>query len=88
VGTRAHQIQQALQQCMEEVAAQTGAELADMSPNTALHESGLDALGLAMVIAKLDEKLGCSPFRDGSAEGLPCTLAELVQLYQHADDSY
>lgn len=73
---------------MEEVAAQTGAELADFTPNTALHESGLDSLGLAMVIARLDERLGCSPFRDGTADGLPGTLAELIQLYRHADESY
>jgi len=87
VSTRSYQIEQVLFKCMEEVAAQTGNDLvADLNPTTNLQESGLDGLGLAMVVGRMDEALGYSPFRDGSCGELPHTLAELVSLYRHADD--
>lgn len=87
VTTREHHIEHTLLKCMEEVAAQTGSDLvADLNRHTALHESGLDSLGLAMVLARLDERLGYSPFREGIETQIPGTLSELILLYRHADD--
>lgn len=74
---------------MEEVAAQTGTELAaDLKAHSALVESGLDSLAMAMVIARMDERLECRPFRDASLEGMPATLAELVLAYKRMDENY
>lgn len=87
MSTRTYQIEQVLVKCMEEVAAQTGNDLvADLNPHTSFQESGLDSLGVAMVVARMDEHLGCSPFRDGSCTEPPHTIAELINLYRHADD--
>ncbi|HLV47955.1 MAG TPA: phosphopantetheine-binding protein, partial [Aliidiomarina sp.] len=78
-----------LLKCMEEVAAQTGTELAaDLAPHSTLVESGLDSLAMAMVIAKMDERLGSRPFSDASLEGMPGTLAELVLAYKRMDDIF
>lgn len=87
--TREAQIERELFKCMEEVAAQTGTELAaEIKPHTALVESGLDSLAMAMVIARMDERLGSRPFQGESLEGMPGTLAELVLAYKRMDEVY
>lgn len=86
--TRERQIERELLKCMEEVAAQTGTVLAaDLNPHAALVESGLDSLAMAMVVAKMDERLGYRGLSGYSLEGMPATLAELVFIYKRAAEA-
>lgn len=82
---QAQQIKIELLKCMEEVAAQTGSELAtDLNAHSTLIESGLDSLAMALVIAKMDERIGVRPFQSPALEGMPVTLNELVFAYHQS----
>ncbi|HUZ33176.1 MAG TPA: acyl carrier protein [Xanthobacteraceae bacterium] len=70
---------------MGEVAAQNGKALPPLTDdNIALAHTGLDSLCLAVLVARLEDRLGVDPF--GSAEGgdFPVTLADFVRLYEKA----
>lgn len=55
--------------------------------NDGLHlvECGLDSLGLAVVVARLEEQLGLDPFRDSPDWTFPVTLGDFIALYQNAE---
>lgn len=60
-------------------------ELAD---DTVLLETGLDSLGFAIFVARLDEELGFDPFSAADEAYYPQTFGEFVAFYQkHAGDS-
>jgi acyl carrier protein len=56
-------------------------------PTQELHDelhlaaSGLDSLGLAVVVARLEDKLGVDPFSSSVDSRFPVTLGDLVELY-------
>lgn len=68
---------------MREVADMRGAELAaDLVFDTVLLESGMDSLGFAIVVARLEETLGYDPFVIMEVPVYPRTLGEFVGIYQ------
>lgn len=68
---------------MDEVAAETGREeLGVIEGNTVLSDSGLDSLGFAILVARLEQKTGYDPFSRLPAEQFPHTFSELVAVYQ------
>jgi hypothetical protein len=68
---------------MKEVAEISGLNLvADMNELTVLLESGLDSLGFAILVARLEEDLGYDPFIMMDEPIYPRTLGELVAIYQ------
>jgi len=62
-----------------EVAALQKKRLAPLSDDLPLLESGLDSLGFAILVARLEDKLGTDPFASG--EAFPATLGELIAFY-------
>ncbi len=54
-------------------------ELAD---DTVLLESGLDSLGFAIFVARLDEELGFDPFTAADEAYYPQTFGEFVAFYE------
>jgi len=59
--------------------------LAPLSDDLLLLESGLDSLCIALLVANLEDELGIDPFDTGDEMTMPLTLADLVRLYeQHA----
>lgn len=49
---------------------------------TMLLESGLDSLGFAILVARLEEDLGYDPFTLMEEPVYPRTLGEFVDIYQ------
>lgn len=54
----------------------------ELNDDTILLESGLDSLGFAILVAKLDEKLGYDPFALMEEPVYPTTFIEFVNIYE------
>ena len=67
----------------EEVAKQQEKTLAPLSDELVLLDSGLDSLCLAIVVARLEDKLGIDPFTADDAE-FPVTLGDFIRVYEDA----
>ena len=67
----------------EEVAKQQEKTLAPLSDELVLLDSGLDSLCLAIVVARLEDKLGLDPFTADDAE-FPVTLGDFIRVYEDA----
>ncbi|WP_126768405.1 acyl carrier protein [Aliidiomarina iranensis] len=80
---RDYQLEALIRDVMDEVAAETGREeLGVIEQNTVLSESGLDSLGFAVVVARLEERLGYDPFSRLPKDQFPHTFSELVSTYR------
>lgn len=55
--------------------------VADLSESTVLLESGLDSLGFAVLVTRLEEELGYDPFVLMEEPVYPRTLGDLVAIY-------
>ena len=62
------------------VAREQQRQLAALSDDLKLLESGLDSLSFALIVARLEETLGYDPFE--SAENFPVTFGDFVRLYE------
>lgn len=68
---------------MQEIAAESDIELnSAIDSETVLLESGLDSLGFAILIARLEEELGYDPFTLMDEPVYPQTFGQLVDIYQ------
>ena len=68
----------------KQVAQEHGNSLAPLVDNLALVGSGLDSLGFAVVVARLEDRLGVDPFNDSEGALFPVTFGEFVQCYENA----
>jgi len=67
---------------IQEVANMRGTEVVDLSDETILLESGLDSLGFAILVAKLEEDLGYDPFVLMDLPVYPRTFNDFIEVYQ------
>lgn len=67
---------------MEEIAKEFGSDLNELRDDTVLLSSGLSSLGFAVLVVRLEEKLGYDPFLLDSEAIYPNTFIELVEYYQ------
>ena len=68
---------------MASIAQEYGQHLhPDLDEHTPLLQSGLDFLGFAILIARLEEALGYDPFTSMSEPVYPQTLGELTAIYE------
>jgi acyl carrier protein len=65
-----------------EVADIRGLKIISLSDDVVLLESGLDSLGFAILVAKLEEDLGYDPFALNDDPVYPRTFEEFVYFYQ------
>jgi acyl carrier protein len=69
--------------CMQEIATLTDCQLVSpLQDSTVLLESGLDSLGFAMLVSRLEEELGYDPFVQMTEPVYPATLGEFLAVYQ------
>ena len=68
---------------MEEVAAEQEKRLAPLSDDTVLADSGLDSLCFAIIVARLEDRLGVDPFTASDEVYFPVTLSDFVALYDN-----
>ena len=67
---------------IEETADMRGTELGALLDETVLLESGLDSLGFAILVARLEDELGYDPFVMMQEPVYPRTLGEFIEIYQ------
>lgn len=67
---------------IQETADMRGTEVDVLVDETVLLESGLDSLGFAILVARLEEELGYDPFVMMDVPVYPRTLSEFVEIYQ------
>jgi acyl carrier protein len=71
---------------LEEIRA-SRQSLPPLTDDLVLLDSGLDSLGLAILVTRLEDTLGLDPFTDSDITVPPVTLGDFVRLYEHAAES-
>ena len=66
----------------ETVAKEQKLALPPLSDDLELLNCGLDSLGFAIIIARLEDALGCDPFSGDEAVDFPLTLNDFIRLYE------
>lgn len=70
---------------MKHIAAEQKKELGSLSDDASLLTCGLDSLGFAVLVVRLEEKLGTDPFAtDDEDVALPVTIGDLVRFYERS----
>jgi acyl carrier protein len=67
---------------IELVAQQYQQTLAPLSDDLPLLASGLDSLGIAVVVARLEDKFGVDPFSSEEELQFPVTLGDFIGVYE------
>ena len=68
---------------MEAIAREHGKILAPLRDDLALLDSGLDSLGFAVLVARLEDKLGVDPFTASEDAMFPVTFGDFVKVYEN-----
>jgi acyl carrier protein len=68
----------------QEVAKNQGVDLAPLSDDLELLESGLDSLCFAIIVASLEDVLGVDPFSEDEEFSFPVTFGDFVESYENA----
>jgi acyl carrier protein len=58
--------------------------LAPLTDELALFDTGLDSLGFALVVVKLESTLGVDPFSGDDDAPFPVTFGDFVRYYEDA----
>jgi hypothetical protein len=69
-----------------QVAREQGIPLATLTDDLALLDSGLDSLCFAIVVARLEVRLGADPFSSSEDVSFPVTFGEFVRFYDNASN--
>jgi acyl carrier protein len=81
-------IRSTIAQLFHDVLAETGNALkGDLNDDTVLLESGLDSLGFAILVSRLDEELGYDPFSESEDAYYPQKFGEFVAFYEQRQPS-
>ena len=69
---------------MAAVAAMQGKALAPLRDELVLLDSGLDSLCFAILVSRLEDRLGYDPFTTSETAVFPVTYGDFVRFYEHA----
>ena len=69
---------------MQKIAKEQDKELAPLSDDLVLLESGFDSLCFAVLVARLEDQLGLDPFTSSDDVYYPVTLGEFIRFYEDA----
>ncbi|HVF83796.1 MAG TPA: acyl carrier protein [Sphingomicrobium sp.] len=64
-----------------------GTALPQLADQTVLLESGLDSLGFAVLVSRLEDELGYDPFSLAEDAFYPITFGEFVRFYEENQPS-
>jgi len=67
---------------IRQIAYEHASKLVPINDDLALHESGLDSLAIAVLVARLEDQFGANPFTSSVDCALPVTIGEFVRLYE------
>jgi acyl carrier protein len=68
----------------EQVSKEQNKQLAPLTDDLVLMESGLDSLCFAIVVARLEDALGFDPFSAAEDVDFPVTLGDFIKSYEDA----
>lgn len=71
-------------EAVEQVAREQNKTLRTLTDDLELLESGLDSLCFAILVARLEDKMGYDPFTASDDVEFPVTLGEFIAVYDHA----
>jgi acyl carrier protein len=55
-----------------------------LTDDLVLLDSGLDSLGIAILVTRLEDSLGLDPFTESEITSPPVTLGEFIRIYENA----
>ncbi len=68
---------------IQQIAVEQQVTLPPLEDNLSLHETGLDSLAFAILVARLEDDLGVDPFSVTENAGFPLTIGELIKAYEN-----
>jgi acyl carrier protein len=69
---------------IEQIAEQHQKKLAPLTDDSILMNTGLDSLCFAVLVARLEDRLGVDPFSTSDDISFPVTLGDFVRVYENA----
>jgi acyl carrier protein len=69
---------------IQRIAEQHQKKLAPLTDESILMNSGLDSLCFAVLVARLEDRLGVDPFSTSDDISFPVTLGDFVRVYENA----
>jgi hypothetical protein len=72
---------------IEQVAEEQRVKLPPLADGLVLLDSGLDSLCFAIIVARLEDTLGCDPFTASDDVYFPVTLGDFIRVYDDAAKS-
>jgi acyl carrier protein len=69
---------------IETIRSGNGKRLLPLTDDLALLDSGLDSLGIAILVTRLEDELGIDPFSDSVLLSPPITLGDFIRVYERA----
>ena len=73
---------------IQQIANDDKKSLPPLTDDLVLLDSGLDSLGIAILVARLEETLGFDPFTETDDMAYPVTLGDFIRFYEHAAQSH
>ena len=73
---------------IQRIAEDETKSLPPLTDDLVLLDSGLDSLGIAILVARLEETLGFDPFTETDDMAYPVTLGDFIRFYEHAAQSH
>lgn len=79
------QVREVIVELFNEALESTGSVMVfeELTNSTVLLNSGLDSLGFAILVARLEEELGFDPFVEMEEAVYPTTFGEFVAIYEN-----
>jgi acyl carrier protein len=69
---------------IEQIAEQHQKTLTPLTDDAILLNTGLDSLCFAVLVARLEDRLGVDPFSASDDVAFPVTLGDFVRVYENA----
>jgi acyl carrier protein len=69
---------------IEQIAEQHRKTLAPLTEDLILLDTGLDSLCFAVLVARLEDRLGVDPFSASDDIAFPVTLGDFIRVYENA----
>jgi acyl carrier protein len=73
---------------IQRIAEDETKSLPPLTDDLVLLDSGLDSLGIAILVARLEETLGFDPFSETDDMAYPVTLGDFIGFYERAAQSH
>jgi acyl carrier protein len=69
---------------IRKIGEEQATKLAPLTDDLNLMDSGLDSLGFAILVTRLEDELGFDPFTEADEARYPVTLGDLMNFYEAA----